>query len=107
MRFVTELPQEILVESGALFDDVRVKEVDFRLHGDFVIARVLERGTLCSVRALVRAVDEERIRTFFRQGGAFQVSRRTAALWLAYLDLSEEECTPRSSPRIRSPYWTD
>ena len=104
---MTELPLEILAESGALFDDVRLDEVDLHLRADFVIARVLERGTLSSVRALVRACGEERIRTFFREGGAFQVSRRTAALWRAYLDLSEEECTPRSSPRIRSPYWTD
>jgi hypothetical protein len=104
---VTELPPEILLESGALFDDVLVEDLDPALHADFVIARVLDRGTSSSVRALVHTYGEERIRTFFGGGGIFQVSRRTAALWLAYLGLSEEECTSRSSPRIRSPFWTD
>lgn len=107
MPIVDALPQEIAAEAAALFDDVRPQDVDPIAHAPFVIARVLDRGTLRSVRALVRAYGIERLRSFFREGGVRQVSRRTASLWLATLGLSEEECTPRSSPLSRSPFWTD
>ena len=101
------VPPEILAESAALFDDVRPEDLDPEVHASFVIARVLDRGTLRSVAALVRAHGPERIRAFFTRGGALQVSRRTLALWRAFLGPSEEECTSRSSPRIRSPFWKD
>jgi len=102
-----ELPSEVVAEAQVLFEDVRLQDVDPVSHADFVIARVLERGTSRSVRALVMCYGESRIRSFFANGGVLQVSRRTAALWLAYFGLSEEECTSRSSPRTRSPFWTD
>lgn len=99
------IPAEILAESAVLFHDVRPEEVDPEAHAAFVIARVLDRGTLRSVRALLRYYGEERIRDFFRQGGAARLSRRTVPLWAAFLDLAPEECTPKSSPRRSSPSW--
>ena len=48
------LPAEIQAESVALFHDVRLEDVDPHAHAAFVIARVLDRGTLRSVRALFR-----------------------------------------------------
>lgn len=107
MKEVTGLPSEILDEAGILFEDVRIQDIDPDAHTAFVIGRVLDRGTLRSVRALCHRYGEERLRVFFREGGSSQVSRRTLSLWLAFLKLSEEECTPRSSPRTRSPFWAD
>jgi len=104
---VRTLPAEILEESGTLFDDVRPEDIDPQVHAAFVIARVLDRGTLRSVRELVRIYGLDRVRSFLRAGGLLQVSRRTAALWTTFLDLDEVECTSRSSPRSRSPYWMD
>lgn len=101
------LPQEILAESAVLFDDVPAGAIDPRAHSAFVIARVLDRGTFRSVGALVRTYGLERIRAFLREGGAFQVSRRTAALWASFLDLDESQCTSKSSPRVRSASWND
>ena len=99
------LPREILDEASVLFEDVRPGDVDPEAHAEFVIARVLDRGTMRSVAALVRYYGKERVADFFRGEGARQVSPRTVPLWRAYLNLSEEECTPKSSPRSRSPFW--
>jgi hypothetical protein len=104
---MASLPAEISDQAQAIFDDVPLANVDPEAHADFVIARVLERGTLPSVAALLRMYGRERIRAFFLRGGALQLSRRTVPLWLAYLDLEAEECTPKSSPRRRSAFWVD
>lgn len=99
------LPDEVLAEATALFHDVRAEDIDPEVHAPFVIARVLDRGTLRSVKALLRFYGRERIRRFFREGGAARVSRRTVPLWMAFLDLTPDECTPRSSPPRSSPFW--
>ncbi|MGH9380044.1 MAG: DUF6922 domain-containing protein [Thermoanaerobaculia bacterium] len=100
------LPSEILAESTTLFHDVRPGDIDPETHAPFVIERVLERGTLHSVGALLRFYGRKRIRDFFRDGGAFRLSPRTVPLWLAYLKLRPEECTPKSSLRRSSPFWS-
>jgi len=101
------LPVALQEESTALFDDTRLEDIDPQKHAAFVIARVLDRGTMRSVAALVKLYGRERVRDFLLEGGARQVSRRTLALWKAFLNLSGEECTQRSSPRSRSAFWTD
>jgi len=100
------LPAEIQTESVALFHDVRLEDVDPHAHAAFVIARVLDRGTLRSVRALLRFYGRDRIRDFFREGGAARLSRRTVPLWMSFLELAPEECIPKSSSRRSSPFWT-
>jgi hypothetical protein len=100
------LPEEILDEAASLFHDVRVEEIDPEAHAPFVIARVLDLGTLRSVGALLRCYGRDRIRSFFREGGAERLSRRTVPLWAAFLELAPDECTSRSSPRRSSPFWT-
>lgn len=99
------LPDAILAESQILFHDTRVEDVDLERHAPFVIARVLERGTAQSVRALFKLYGKERIRQFFRDGGTSQLSRRTIPLWLDYFQLSPDECISKSFPRPRSPFW--
>ncbi len=100
------LPDEILAESAALFHDTRVEDIDPRTHATFVIARVLDRGTLRSVRALLRFYGRDGVRRFLIEGGTERVSRRTVPLWAAFLQISPDECNPRSSPPRSSPFWT-
>jgi hypothetical protein len=102
---VATLPEEIVAEAQVLFRDTRLDAIDPDEHASFVIARVLDLGTMSSVSALVRTYGLERLRSFFRGGGLQRVSVRTGRLWQAYLGLEEGECTPRSSLRIRSPFW--
>lgn len=100
------LPDEIVAEAPALFHDTRVQDIDPEAHAAFVIARVLDHGTLRSVRALLRYYGRERVRRFLREGGMERISRRTVPLWAAFLEISPEECTPTSSPHRKSPFWT-
>jgi len=100
------LPREILDEAAVLFRDVRPEDVDSEAHAAFVIARVLDLGTVRSVRALFRHYGRDRIRTFFGEGGVTRVSGRTVALWTAFFNLKTDECIPKSSPRRSSPFWT-
>jgi hypothetical protein len=102
----TMLPDEILAESAVLFHDTRVGDIDPETHAAFVIARVLDRGTLASVGALLRFYGRERIRSFLREGGTERVSKRTVPLWAAFLEIAADECIPTSSPRRSSPFWT-
>ena len=98
------LPNEILDEASVLFHDTRVQDIDPIAHADFVISRVLDRGTLRSVGALLHYYGRERIRSFLREGGTKRVSRRTVPLWAAFLQIAPEECTPRSSLNPSSPF---
>ena len=100
------LPREILEESPQLFREVRRSDVDPAAHADFVIARVLDLGTMRSVKALLRFYGIDRIRAFFEQGESAHVSCRTLPRWAANLGLTRDACTPRSSRRRRSPFWT-
>ena len=100
------LPAELVEERQRLFHDVPLDAVDPAAHASFVIERVLECGTMRAVAALVRLYGEARIRAFLHEGGWLRISPRTRALWSAYLAMDEAECTPRSSPRINSPFWS-
>jgi hypothetical protein len=99
------LPEEIRDEASVLFHDTRVEDVDPEVHAAFVIQRLLDRGTMRSVRALVHFYGTDRIRRFFFEGGFDRVSPRTAPLWAAFLQLDPEECKRKSSPRRSSPSW--
>jgi hypothetical protein len=106
-RRVSALPKAILDESARLFHDTRVEQIDSSAHAQFVIQRVLDRGTLQSVRALLAHYGEARVRDFLTQGGTRTLDPRTVSLWTAYFGLSEAACTTKSSLPRRSVFWTD
>jgi len=103
---VESLPDPILRESRALFHDVRPADIDPEKHAAFVIARVLDRGTLGSVRALLGFYGTDRLRAFLVGSQAYRVAPRTAAFWRAFLGVSEPSCTQRSSFPRSSRFWT-
>jgi hypothetical protein len=104
-RIASMLPEEIRDEASVLFHDTRFEDIDSEAHAAFVIQRVLDRGTMRSVRALMHFYSTDRIRRFFLEGGFDRVSPRTAPLWAAFLELGPEACIPKSSPRRSSPSW--
>jgi len=101
------LPEELAHEWSKLFHDVAPAEVDPDEHSAFVIARVLDRGTMRSVRALVRLYGQGRLREFFSGPEARRVSPSTRAPWRNVLGLPVDRCEPTSSARISSPFWNE
>lgn len=100
------LPDEILAESAVVFHDTRVDDIDPEAHAPFVIERVLDHGTISSVRALLHFYGRDRIRSFFLEGGIDRVAPRTRPLWTAFFQLTPHECIPKSLPRRSSSFWT-
>jgi len=90
------LPEQIRADHS-LFWDALPDSIDPEAHAPYVIARVLNLGTLVQIRALERFYGRDRIRTFFLDGGLRQVDARTAAFWLLVLELDRETCEQRSS----------
>lgn len=99
------LPEEIRGDAG-LFWDAKPGEIDPGMHAPYVIGRVLSLGTLRQVRALLRFYGQDRLRSFFREGGLRHVDRRAVSFWLLVLDLSREECERRSSPSTSRTSWS-
>jgi hypothetical protein len=100
------LPAEILAEGSVLFHDTRLDQIEPERHAEFVVTRVLDRGTLRSVTALLKYYGRDRIRTILLNGGLTRISKRTAPLWIAFLQLTPEECASKPSPRFSSPFWS-
>ncbi len=100
------LPAEILAERTVLFHDTRVDQIEPVLHAEFVVTRVLDRGTLRSVSALLKYYGRDRVRDILVDGGLARISKRTAPLWIAFLQLTPEECASKPSLRLSSPFWT-
>ncbi len=99
------LPPQLLAESGRLFHDVNPTLVDAENNSGFVIARVLDRGTLQSVRALFEYYGSARILDFLKSGGIHRLAQRSIPLWLSYFNLDLTACTPKPSIRPSSNYW--
>lgn len=104
---VGTVPKAISDEAGILFHDTRLADIDVELHAPFIIRRVLDRGTLTSVRALLAHYGEERVRAYLVAGGLARLDRRTASLWRAYFGITEGECTSKSSLPRKSAFWSD
>ena len=102
---LVELPIEIRDEACSLFHDARLVDVDPVRHAEWIIGRVLERGTMRSVRSLAGFYGEGRLRAFFASEAAARVSPQTRALWRSYFGLEDVACTPRSSLRLSSPFF--
>lgn len=100
------LPAAILAERSVLFHDTRVEDIEPDLHAEFVVTRVLDRGTLRSVTALLNYYGLGRVRRILVDGGLARISKRTVPLWVSFLQITPQECTSKPSPRISSPFWT-
>ena len=98
------LPEEIRADRS-LFWDAAPDSIDPEGHAPYVIARVLNLGTLAQVHALQRFYGRARLSSFFLDGGLRQVDDRTAAFWLLVLGLDRETCERRSSAPPRPASW--
>ena len=88
-----------------LFWDCDPESVDFRANAPLVLERVLEYGSLASVRWALDAYGAERIRHFLRTRGVRTLSRKTLSFWKVLLGLESESCFEPSSLRHSRPFW--
>jgi Family of unknown function (DUF6922) len=84
---VTTLP----VSLRWIFWDVDFDELEPEKHADGILARVLERGRLEDVRAILDLYGERRILEFFRHGGGPDLSDRTRQFWRAFFQAENNE----------------
>lgn len=71
--------------------DVDASQLDLQAHRDFVVGRVLSRGTWDAVRWLRRAVDDQALRDYLVRSRGRHLSPRQLRLWEALLDLSHDQ----------------
>ena len=75
------------------------------VQGSLVLERVLEYGSLASVRWALDAYGPDRVREFLRARGARTLSRKTLSFWKMLLDLESEPCFETSSLRRSRSFW--
>jgi hypothetical protein len=74
-----------------IFWDVDFDALDLEIHADGILARVLERGRLEDVHAILDLYGEARIFDFFRRAGGPDMSDRTRAFWRAFFHAEGSE----------------
>jgi len=81
-----------------LFWDADLAGLDVERDAPYVLARVLEHGTLRDVKWALRVYGAERIHRFFREVGHPELSDRTLSFWRAFFKAYEE-------PWAQPPPW--
>jgi len=99
------LPECLAQESMFLFPEVDVQQLDVHEDWKYILGRVLEYGTLESVRWAINAYGRERICEFVRTRGLRVLSRKTVNYWSLLLGLQGEECIQRFLKGPRNPFW--
>jgi hypothetical protein len=99
------LPGSLTKEGTFLFPDVDVNVLDVHADWKYILGRVLEYGTLESVRWAIKAYGRERIGEFVRTRGLRVLSRKTVNYWAMLLGLQDEECIQKFLKGPRNPFW--
>ena len=88
-----------------VFWDCQPDRLDPEAHAPFILERLLEYGSLASVRWAMEAYGSERIKGFLLDRGRRTLSRKTLAFWTLILGLDAEPCFERSSLTRSRPFW--
>ncbi len=87
-----------------LFWDVDLQGLDSEKHAQYIIERVLEKGTRQAVKALLQQYSPQTIIKVIKQSR--RISRRTARFWQAYFDIKGPiRCLQKQSTRPLSKLW--
>ncbi|MFQ5648730.1 MAG: hypothetical protein ACE5IY_02200 [bacterium] len=92
-------------EYHKFFWEVKAEMLDTEEYPEYIIERILEHGTLESVKWLRSTIGDERIRSFVKTRGDRSLSSMTFNFWQLILKLSPEECTRMSSTRRKYSFW--
>jgi hypothetical protein len=74
-----------------LFWDVDLENINVHRDESYVLARVLEHGTLIDVEWAIKTYGLERIHRFFREVGHPDLSEATLSFWRATFKAGEEK----------------
>ena len=99
------LPESLAKDATFLFPEMDVGELDVHEDWRYLLGRVLEYGTLESVRWAMDTYGRESIREFIRTRGLRVLSRKTVNYWALLLGLHDEECIQRFLTGPRNPFW--
>lgn len=99
------LPECLARDSTFLFPEVDIHHLNVLEDWRYILGRVLEYGTLDSVRWAMETYGRDRIREFILGRGLRILSRKTVNYWALILGLQEEECIRRFLTGPRNPFW--
>lgn len=105
VRVGAALPVSLDKDATFLFPQVDVHELDIHEDWKYILGRVLEYGTLESVRWAMETYGRERISEFIRNRGLRVLSRKTVNYWALLLGLQDEECIQKFLKGPRNPFW--
>jgi hypothetical protein len=91
-------------EVRKLFWDADPALLDLDQHRDYVIERVLARGGTLELRWLFRRYGTVAVREFVRTRG-HRLPKDAIHFWQSFLELSDQQCTKRSSPIPNAALW--
>ena len=92
-------------EFQRLFWDYQTDQLDPETHAPFILERLMEYGSLASVRWALQVYGLERIKRFLMERGRRTLSRKTLAFWIMLLGLDAEPCFEKSSLARSRPFW--
>jgi hypothetical protein len=91
-----------------LFWEVDPERVDVERDADYVMARIVERGTLKDVEWVLSTYGDDRVHQFFREAGHPELSPRTLSFWRAYFQAKDETwANPGAFRRNSAAPWID
>lgn len=99
------LPPSFAEDLRSLFWEIDPGTLDLSAHREYILGRVLEYGTMDSVRWAMETYGESGIRGFVLGRGLRVLSRKTVNFWAMRLGLQDEECIQRFLKGPSNPLW--
>lgn len=99
------LPDCLHKDAASLFWEVDPDTVDIHAHCEYILGRVLELGTMESVRWAIETYGKAKTREFVLGRGLQILSRKTVNYWALLLGLQGEECIQKFLKGPKNPLW--
>jgi hypothetical protein len=100
---VDDVTAAVPEELAALFWEVDPDTIDLRLHGDYVIERVMTRGTWRAMTWLRRTYPDHVLADFVRRRGSASLPPREHAYWALVTGCEVDAATGGGRPRWAGP----